>query len=662
MTSTPNHNPGPAPNCNLNHADDLLQDYAMLMDGVTASDRLRARVLDAARVAEGNSEHAKPTGTATHPHTSAARTESTGTARSDATAAPTARRTPRPAAKRPTRRALAVAACLALALAVGGVALATPLTGLVAGSSSAGFSIEAYAGTSDTVLPASSGTMIVLDSNAQDTQSLPGSAEAYENEGYYTGSVFHIEGDDIMRIQANVSRGELYRVEKRQFSAESDPELAEAVTSWKPTKIGEDGPLARYDRVTHEALRGSADPEGTNDGKLRGDPTLVYEATLCQRLGETIDVAIDGADEAAGSYLFGLWTNDPYDAEADDVFRAATDTLDGAQLTVTVTFADGSQSTQVVDLHTADFKTNLTETSDGTGTAYEYEITSEIVDGAEAEALAAEGALVTHTIYGLVTETNSDPFPCGEASYPVLEKPLTQPLAIDGAEAGEASGDADTRPLTVEGHAISESDVYSLADAPSYAAWATPLNRSGGTATATVSVTDVERLDALPAGVATDDLFIVTAGDAEADGAGASDGAIDAAGGYRIEADGTLSDGFTYLLVTKTVTNTSDTTANVAVASGEAFGTLTATGDGAYATARVPEDTSIVWRSGHDGPSWDTHYYFQDLEAGQTVEVQVLYVVPDSIADSPDLALICDDKQPNLQGNHTLALRIESAA
>ena len=104
-------------------------------------------------------------------------------------------------------------------------------------------------------------------------------------------------------------------------------------------------------------------------------------------------------------------------------------------------------------------------------------------------------------------------------------------------------------------------------------------------------------------------------------------------GVFSIAADGTLSPGFSYVLLTKTVTNNSDEQANVYLTQGF-FATLRPNDDGTF-SANTGASFEPIWRSGHEGPTWESMYYFQLMEPGETREVSVLYVVSDEmLADS----------------------------
>ena len=303
----------------------------------------------------------------------------------------------------------------------------------------------------------------------------------YANEGFYTGCVFSVEGDNIARVQANVSRGELYRVMSKVWSRESDPEFVKEVSSWKPYKIGQGELLGKYDYVAGVLYYGTIEPGDENVGKDRNDPSRTGKSNLYQRLGSTVDTsAMDAPEASASEYRFGLWTNEPFDAVENDrgeldglaSMNAALDTLDGAQLTITVTFTDGRTATQVVDLHAADFKANIIETADGVNHVLELvpQITTEAKNTTDEfwEAYN-QGIASIHTLYGTVASETDEPFPCGEASYPFLTEPLTQPRRLEPPPETSPDGVAPSSKSSVPpGPTIERDNVTDLASLEPY--------------------------------------------------------------------------------------------------------------------------------------------------------------------------------------------------
>ena len=218
----------------------------------------------------------------------------------------------RPRAKRPAIRGLALAACLAALAAIVGISLAWPQGSgsLPAGISPTAFAVKAYGAVDDTLFPTGSNGTIVFNCETETQRMIPPEGDDYANEGFYTGCVFSVEGDNIARVQANVSRGELYRVTSKVWSRESDPEFVKEVSSWKPYKIGQGELLGKYDYVAGVLYYGTIEPGDENVGKDRNDPSRTGKSNLYQRLGSTVDTsAMDAPEASASEYRFGLWTS-----------------------------------------------------------------------------------------------------------------------------------------------------------------------------------------------------------------------------------------------------------------------------------------------------------------------------------------------------------------
>lgn len=613
---------------------DPFDDYAVKMQEVRTSDRLRDEVLKKA-AAERRAAGATgkvPVGSGAACNNARPRAGAAASSHGEPARKPSAR----PRAKRPAIRRLALAACLAALAAVVGISLAWPQGSgsLPAGISPTAFAVKAYGAVDDTLFPTGSNGTIVFNCETETQRMIPPEGDDYANEGFYTGCVFSVEGDNIARVQANVSRGELYRVTSKVWSRESDPEFVKEVSSWKPYKIGQGELLGKYDYVAGVLYYGTIEPGDENVGKDRNDPSRTGKSNLYQRLGSTVDTSVmDEPEASASEYRFGLWTNEPFDAVENDrgefdglaSMNAALDTLDGAQLTITVTFTDGRTATQVVDLHAADFKANIVETADGVNHVLELvpQITTEAKKTTDEfwEAYK-QGIASIHTLYGTVASETDEPFPCGEASYPFLTEPLTQPRELEPPPETSPDGDASATP---PGPTIERDNVTDLASLQPY-----------HEANTTTTFERVERLDGLPEGVAVEDLILYYEGSG-----GRRDeetGTISVRGMFSITADGTLSPGFSYVLLTKTVTNNSSEQSDVFLTQGF-FVTLQPDGNDHYTSGRDMLSEAI-WRSDHEGPAWESHYYFQMMEPGETREVSVLYVISDEMLTDPEFSFV----------------------
>ena len=226
------------------------------------------------------------------------------------------RQTPR---RRPVLRAAVCAAC-ALALVAGTWTLrprgaaeedGTPGTALPAFS----FGLTAYA--------ADTGESYGAGVNGGLAFSTAGESTWSAGEGHYTGCLFQVTGEGIETVSLSLDRGELYRW--RSVADLTEAERQELQTA---LENGEEGPL------TPAADGGSA------------------EETV--RLGSSVTEDYD--PEARYGFLIPDtgdidWSDDPRAANQESIDR-----LDGARLTVTVTFTDGTEQTKTYTLSTGRLK------------------------------------------------------------------------------------------------------------------------------------------------------------------------------------------------------------------------------------------------------------------------------------------------------------------
>lgn len=220
------------------------------------------------------------------------------------------RKTPR---ARGFKRVLA-AAC-AVALLLGGAALhGQGLEG--ASDISHSFGLVAYAAdTGETLEP--KGSKIVFDVGEGGCDDL--------EKGFFSGCIFKVIGDDIQNVSASMDKGSLYRYEKY--------EVTEQVTKSE---------LYEIDPRTADAddILVSGEPDQNNTWKWWAHVTWKLENGF-----------VEDYDPAAS---YGLLA-EPKEIDTEDLreaWHARTDEFDGATLTVTVTFTDGTTATQEMTLHT----------------------------------------------------------------------------------------------------------------------------------------------------------------------------------------------------------------------------------------------------------------------------------------------------------------------
>lgn len=325
------------------------------------------------------------------------------------------------------RKPYAIAACfVAGALIVGGVGYAVAAAGgAIPSPQSAtqaaahGFTVRAWASDGGTILPTEDGQIVFDRTHSQWTQT-------GEAEGYFTGCTFTVEGEGISRVQASISAGELYRQDVTTISQTNDPIAFNRAVNWDDRFRGLDGTLSSSDSVI--VVKWDAE-EGRDLNGEGPRSNQEIQAALLKRYGSVIDLALaDAPGIADGTTCFGLFNPD---AESDPLSL-----FDGAALTVTATFEDGSTSTQVITLHEAMFRVEPRYADNSTYFDMTSEITSRIVDANLVKTHAvtpvenADGTYSLASVYGEIASTTSDPFPSSDETANEFARTL-MPNSVD---------------------------------------------------------------------------------------------------------------------------------------------------------------------------------------------------------------------------------------
>lgn len=378
---------------------DFRRAYAAMQQEVTVPEGLVERTLDAMRSADAVSS----VGVAGAPRVPRRRAE--GALARPAASRPSAA-SPAPAQPaRKGRRArrlvtVAVVACVSLCLVL--FSLVGPLLGGgPAGSQAAEslFAIKAYAATIDSVFEGAGGTPEDIIVFPLDTRTERYSAPSAADE-VYSGALFTVEGEGIERVQATLSRGELYAYGVEDFLIADDPDKAEEAANWQPKVVGTGKHYKGYDVV-----RRLWDPEAPQD-----DP-YAHVRTI-KRLGPTIDVPVaEGEPDCWGLWLdVGVTTNVQV---ADGVWDTVVDleAMEGETLTVTVQFADGTFQTQVIELHAGWFRSESVTGASG--------IADTLPAGAPCDTdQVASGDDLIHALYGTLASVSDEghPYPLDDAN------------------------------------------------------------------------------------------------------------------------------------------------------------------------------------------------------------------------------------------------------
>lgn len=365
----------------------LEKEFAQRYDAAQESVHAPADVIEAARTLTKN---------AARPDIAPNKNDANTAASSDE---PAKRRTSRP---RRARWMMPVAACLAALLVLFGAGSAVlPLMQEQA-------PVRAYAKTPN-LLTAELGDGIVpfaLD----DHTGMQGWSTG--GDGAYTGMQFTLEGENISRVQATISRGELYQLTTRTYDRTTEEGIAalNEAACWKPTTRGTGTYLRDYDHVT---------PYFVEDGLDKTDPNHKTQLRLIKRIGSTIDMPYEGEP-----LTFGLWFD-----EVDFLVDGQVDlgSLDGTELALTIVYENGGCRTQLMTLHNGWFTSRPANTEQGADFVVAegpYETQPKNTPGHEPYLHPVE------TLYGEVTSITDQPHPYSleNANASANKAPEPQPV------------------------------------------------------------------------------------------------------------------------------------------------------------------------------------------------------------------------------------------
>ena len=241
-----------------------------------------------------------------------------------------------------------VAVACAFGVVVGGTAVwksqrnGQPAADAVAETVAHSFGIVAYAAdTGKTIEPKDS--KIVFDTAAGGMDSA--------TKGFFSGCLFKVTGDGIETVSASIDKGGLYRVERMDIQESDADNILQG--TYPPTQGADDFLVHGYD-----------------DGDWWVEASWHVENGFVETYAPTT--------------CYGLWGEPkPVDmaqeSELQDAWQTRIDEFDGATLTVTVTFTDGTTDTQTLTLHTG--KLGCTYTDDSVGP----QLTGEVLTDEQAD-------------------------------------------------------------------------------------------------------------------------------------------------------------------------------------------------------------------------------------------------------------------------------------
>lgn len=202
-----------------------------------------------------------------------------------------------------------------------------------------------------------------------------GSGTADLEKGFFSGCLFRVTGDNIQSISASIDKGGLYR--SKTVSSEGADRDKWALAMYQ----GENPELLGADQVS---VHGYGGGEEDKIDIMYADLSWLLENGFT----ETYDPEVS----------YGFWApkasmDDP-EMDLRDEWHALLDQFEGATLTVTVSFTDGSRQTQILKLHTG--KLGVKYTDDTSGPQYTGEVLTD-------EQAAEQGYL--YGVYADITET-----------------------------------------------------------------------------------------------------------------------------------------------------------------------------------------------------------------------------------------------------------------
>ena len=237
-----------------------------------------------------------------------------------------------------------LAAACAFAVVLGGAALHGRQTGSDPVTDIAHtFGLVAYAAdTGEMRQPKDSKIVFDTGSGADDPE-----------KGFYSGCLFKVTGENIKTVSATIDRGAVYRTKTvKDTSADRD----------------------EWVRSMHQGTNPELD--GADRIMVWGSDEMHMYADLCWKLDNGF------TDEYDPDVSYGLWLpsrQEDADDDLQDSRHKSVDGFEGAKLTVTITFTDGSEQTRSMTLHTGKLGVEYKDDTSGPS------LTGEVLTDAQAE-------------------------------------------------------------------------------------------------------------------------------------------------------------------------------------------------------------------------------------------------------------------------------------
>lgn len=259
-----------------------------------------------------------------------------------------------------------LAAACAFGIVLGGTAVYRTQTGAVPSGSEAvadaithSFGFAAYAAdTGELRQPKDSKIVFDTGSGADDPE-----------KGFYSGCLFKVTGENIKTISATIDKGAVYRTK-----------------TVKDTSADRDEWVRAMHQGTNPELDGADTVMVWGNGEEGAEQMY---ADLCWKLDNGF------TDEYDPDVSYGLWLPSRPESTDDDLqqsWHKAVDGFEGAVLTVTITFTDGSEQARSMTLHTGKLAVD-----------YPDEQSGPVLTG---EVLTDEQARTENYVYGVYADVN----------------------------------------------------------------------------------------------------------------------------------------------------------------------------------------------------------------------------------------------------------------
>ncbi|MGO5028069.1 MULTISPECIES: hypothetical protein [Agathobaculum] len=246
-----------------------------------------------------------------------------------------------------------VAVACAFGVVVGGTAVwksqqsGQPASDAVAEAVAHSFGIVAYAAETGEVLEPKNSKIVFDDGAGVDDP----------EKGFFSGCLFKVTGENIQSVSASMDKGGLYRT-KTLTGFDVDAYYQMTAAAEEALRAGKSSAVAAAEAASDPRLEGADEVMSYGLGETEN----ASEIDACWKLENGF------VDDYDPEVSYGFWGEPkPYDPNADlrEAWHGRIDEFDGAVLTVTVTFTDGTTDTQTLTLHTG--KLGVTYPDDGSG-------------------------------------------------------------------------------------------------------------------------------------------------------------------------------------------------------------------------------------------------------------------------------------------------------